>query len=388
MEPLREPRAVCAACRRPKTVCYCASVVACTTRTRVVILQHPRERDVPINTARIASLCLPDAALHVGVRFDASRILPSEAPPAALLYPGPGAIDIEREPPRSPITLVVLDGTWWQAKKLLRENPALARLPRYAFRPAAPSEYRIRKEPHEDYLSTIEALAHVLGVLEGDPLRFQALLAPFRAMVEAQLAHEARGESRHVARRREPRPPADPTRRIPALLRERAGDLVCVHAESNAWPYESSERGDNPDELVQWVATRVATGEMFEAIVAPRRPLCPGTPWHIGISQEELLSGMTTDALHEAWSTYLRPSDVICTWGDFSVARFVAAGGSLPSARVDIRQVARFFISGRTGTIDALCTRLGTPPSPPRAAGRAGLRLASLAAVTSFFADL
>ncbi|MGN6108890.1 MAG: DTW domain-containing protein, partial [Kofleriaceae bacterium] len=61
---------MCPRCRRPERVCYCAAVHPLTTTTRVVILQHPRERDVPIGTARMASLCLPHASLHVGIRWD------------------------------------------------------------------------------------------------------------------------------------------------------------------------------------------------------------------------------------------------------------------------------------------------------------------------------
>nr|MDQ3300003.1 DTW domain-containing protein [Myxococcota bacterium] len=46
-------------CRRPQVVCYCAALPRIDTSTRVVILQHPRERDMAIGTARMASLCLP-----------------------------------------------------------------------------------------------------------------------------------------------------------------------------------------------------------------------------------------------------------------------------------------------------------------------------------------
>src|SRR4051812_31282822 len=123
-------RAVCARCRRPESVCYCRHLTSLATETRVVLLQHPRERDVAIGTARMASLCLPNSELHVGVHFRGSpelaRALSDPARPAALLWPGPGAIDVVKNPPSGPITLVVVDGTWWQAKKLVRENPELA----------------------------------------------------------------------------------------------------------------------------------------------------------------------------------------------------------------------------------------------------------------------
>jgi DTW domain-containing protein YfiP len=109
-----------------------------------------------------------------------------------LLYPGEGAADLATTRLPGPIALVVVDDTWPQAKKRERENPELAALPRYAFRPAAPSAYRVRREPDEAFVSTIEALARVLGALEGHTERFRSLLEPFRAMVDTQLAtHEA-----------------------------------------------------------------------------------------------------------------------------------------------------------------------------------------------------
>ena len=98
------PRPTCPACRRPASVCYCPHVRPLPTRTRVVLLQHPRERDVAIGTARMASLCLPNSELHVGVHWRGStalaRALSDPGRPAALLYPGEGAVDVLAHPPR------------------------------------------------------------------------------------------------------------------------------------------------------------------------------------------------------------------------------------------------------------------------------------------------
>src|SRR5690349_6318551 len=119
-----EPRAVCAGCKRPLSVCVCAEHVRMPSRTRVLILQHPRESAVPIGTARLAELMLPNSERHVGVELeDVPRVrdlLSDPAQPAVLLYPGPGAADIVSEPPPGPVTLVVIDGTWWQAQKLFK----------------------------------------------------------------------------------------------------------------------------------------------------------------------------------------------------------------------------------------------------------------------------
>jgi DTW domain-containing protein YfiP len=375
-------REVCRACRRPVRVCYCRFVTRLATRTRVVILQHPRERDMPINTARIASLCLPEAEVHVGVALPASLL--ADPRPAVLLYPGPGAIDVEREPPPGDVTLVVVDGTWSQARKLVRLNPALAALPRYAFRPPAPSEYRIRKEPQDDFVSTLEALVHVLGVLEGDRERFAPMLEPFRAMVATQVAFATSSDRRARDRRPRARAPRDPRARLPAILRERARDLVCVHAEANAWPYGTPERASNPEELVQWAATRPATGESFEAFVAPVHALCDKTSWHLGVDAGTILGGATREALRDRWAQFLRPDDVVCGWGSHPLALFEAAGGLLPDARVDVRLAARVFTHEAVGTMDAFRERIGIEPAPRAGAGRAGARLATLAAVTMF----
>ena len=207
------------------------------------------------------------------------RALADPARPPILLYPGEGAKDILREPPAGPVTLVVVDGTWSQAKNVVRDNPVLQALPRYAFVAPEPSHYRIRKEPSDEYVSTIEAVMHVLGALEGDPARFRALLDPFHAMVDAQLAWQVRTPR---ARWRKPRPPGVNRPRVPDELGTRWDDLVCVVGEANAWPYLDGAP-QFPDELVHWVAERVATGERFDVVAAPAQPLSPSTSFHIGL---------------------------------------------------------------------------------------------------------
>ncbi len=386
-----EPRAVCAACRRPESVCYCAHVTPIATTTRVVLLQHPRERDVPIGTARMASLCLPNSEIHVGVHWRGStalaRALSDPSRPAVLLYPGEGAIDVVRDPPKGPVTLVVVDGTWWQTKKVVRENPELAALPRYAFTPPSPSEYRIRREPNETCVSTIEALVHVLGALEGDGERFRALLAPFRAMVDAQIACAERfqgGRLRHK-HKRAPKPPRRP--QVPAILRERANDLVCVAGEANAWPYCARQSGAvYEDEIVHWVARRLSTGETFDVVAAPKNPLAPRTPAYVGLDAERLASGGTMDDLLARWRAFVRDTDVVCSWGRYGTALFAAAGGHFPEARLDLRHVARVFAKGKVGTLDDFVARSGVD-APHWATGRAGVRLGQVSSIARYLGD-
>ncbi|MBI5499655.1 MAG: DTW domain-containing protein [Deltaproteobacteria bacterium] len=210
----REPRADCLRCGRPAVVCWCPWVTPLAVRTRVVILQHPRERCMPIGTARMAHHGLAGSELHVGTDFDHSprvqAALHHPAAPAILLYPGPEARPLETEPPPGPVTLVVIDGTWAQARWLFRHNLSLHALPRYALTSPSPSNYRIRPEPQLDFVCTIEALFHALKLLEPDTLDLRPLLAPFRAMVDMQLEFQRRRQGAptyHDLCRARPAPP-------------------------------------------------------------------------------------------------------------------------------------------------------------------------------------
>jgi DTW domain-containing protein YfiP len=369
-------RATCLRCRRPKSVCYCAALTSLETKTRVVILQHPRERRMPIGTARMATLCLPQASLHVGVRWDGDSALhaavsdPSRPP--ILLYPGPGARDVLADPPAGPVTLIVVDGTWTQAKNVVRDNPVLRSLPRYAFAAPEPSRYGdVRREPSAECVSTIEALMYVLGALEGDAPRFRALLEPMRKMIDAHLAAQAACPRERVYR---PRKFVPPSAKLPRAVSERFDDLVCVAGEANGAP---SDHG-RVDELIHWVARRVATGETFDAVAAPERPLGPRTPFHVDLDAERIRRGAPRAELVAAFARFLRPTDVICAWGEHGTRLFESSGGALPKARVDVRVAARKFEGRRVGTFETYAATFPDKTPRPPLPGRAGRRVGML----------
>ncbi|MEZ4365781.1 MAG: tRNA-uridine aminocarboxypropyltransferase [Kofleriaceae bacterium] len=381
MSLVPSPRPLCARCRRPPALCYSAHLPSLRPATKVVVLQHPRERTVAIGTARMARLCLEGAELHVGVDWDRSEVLAAAladpARPPILLYPGPGARDVVREPPIGPVTLVVVDGTWSNAKNLVRDSAVLSALPRYAFVPPRPSEYRIRREPQDDYVSTIEALATVLGALEGDPARFAAMLTPFRAMVDAHLAARAAHAGRGTPRRKVRRPPPPP----PELerLRARWDHLVCVVGEANAWRYVPG--APRPaDELVHWVAVRPATGEHLAVIAAPTGPLAPSTSFHLGLDEAVLAAGVDRDALRAQLAAFARPGDVWCSWGYYPRTLARAAGAAVPEEHLDLRGLAQRLGRGdKVGLLEAYLARTLDGAVPSVAPGRAGRRAAGLA---------
>jgi DTW domain-containing protein YfiP len=347
----------------------------------VIVLQHPRERDVGIGTARIARLCLPGATLRVGIDFSDDPVVQAALASGQthVIYPGPAARDIESVAPGQPMTLILVDGTWGQAQRLLKANPALMRLPQLRFTPPKESAYNpIRREPASHCMATIEALAHVLGHLEGDRERFQTLLRPFYAMVDMQIryAQSSSGSRHRIHARRNNRPPRSP---IPALLRERRADILCVHGEANTWPRHAPTR--HPAEIVHWLARRPATGESFEAVIAPRHSLAPTTPFHIGLDSGALLAGESWEFFVARWQAFLRPSDVIVSWGHFPADTLAADGVTLPRPRTDARALACAVLKKRTGTVEDCLPRMQIPTPEPYGAGRGGVRLAGLCAV-------
>jgi DTW domain-containing protein YfiP len=78
----------------------------------------------------------------------------------------------------------VLDGNWSQAKALWWRNPWLTRLRRFVVVPDGPSLYGdLRREARPDAVSTLEAAALALAVLDGDAALREQLLMPFRDLL-------------------------------------------------------------------------------------------------------------------------------------------------------------------------------------------------------------
>ena len=183
-------RAQCPRCLRPQTHCLCTLIPQLDSRTRVLLLQHPSEVGHALNTARLADLGLLNAELRVGEVFeDLATLLNPPGYQARLLFPGEDAQLIDTAEPSDeslPWLLVVPDGTWRKARKLLHLNPLLAQLPRATLPEGAVSRYRLRKAPGPGALSTLEAIVQALEILEA-PTSFAPLLRPFEALIEGQI---------------------------------------------------------------------------------------------------------------------------------------------------------------------------------------------------------
>jgi DTW domain-containing protein len=153
----------CEACQLASFRCVCALVPRVESRIRITILRHVIERWKPSNTARLAALAI--STCEVIDHGAEDSVLPDEAlrePGTWLLFPGASA-----RPEGTPRRLVVLDGSWPQARRMAQRIPALRALPRLSLpAPAAPVE-RMRRPPDANGMATIEAIARALELLVG-----------------------------------------------------------------------------------------------------------------------------------------------------------------------------------------------------------------------------
>ncbi|NYT63668.1 DTW domain-containing protein [Alcaligenaceae bacterium] len=189
-EPNPASRPRCERCGRPVSHCLCAHITVAANRTRVLILQHPDEHKHPLNTGRLAVLGLQRAELLVGERFTQLDTILSGSGLAFLLFPGESAQmpqPLADNSAGGDMLLIVPDGTWRKARKILHANPILQTLPRLSLPAGAASRYRVRKTAEPAAVSTIEAIERTLSILEPEQ-DFSFMLTPFEVLIDQQIA--------------------------------------------------------------------------------------------------------------------------------------------------------------------------------------------------------
>lgn len=256
----REPRPHCYRCDKPERMCLCSLLAPIPNRVGVHVLQHPTERRHAVGTTRLLRLGLASVDVHVlSLRGSSSTSPPISLPPGSgLLYPCAPDQELSTLPPdQQPEHLVVIDGTWAQAHRIFRANPWIAALPRYRLSPARGSNYRIRKEPRQECLSTVETVVAALRILEPGLRGTDALLTAFDAMIDAQITAAAEGPGRPAGKRPRKRAP----RHVPAVLASSEVVVVVVEVAARA-PGE-----DGPRSALRVSAVTLDGARVFDRVV-------------------------------------------------------------------------------------------------------------------------
>jgi DTW domain-containing protein YfiP len=191
----------CPKCEKRLELCFCAELPeASKTKLDILILQHPQEPDTELGSARLAQIQLSKARLNVGLSWpnltrawqgkEREEIPALQPKDWVCIYLG-NAGDLKKKinfPIQESIPkggeeiifvdkkgnplydqadaragikgIILLDGTWSQAKTLWWRNAWMLKCRRAALLPKSASLYgTMRKEPRKECLSTIESVA-------------------------------------------------------------------------------------------------------------------------------------------------------------------------------------------------------------------------------------
>jgi len=220
-------RHLCTTCLQPEFGCYCSKLQRFDPKIKFVILIHPIEAKRRIATGRMSYLSLENAEIIKGQDYSlnsrVNEILADPGFSTAILYPGRNSTNISNfsadDFKAKPIfkagkipVIFVIDGTWATAIKTLAQSKNLASVPQFCFTPERLSQFRVRKQPAKECVSTIEAIHQTIEML-GPSVGFSALerthdslLHVFDYMVERQLEFiRLAAESPHFSTYRRPR---------------------------------------------------------------------------------------------------------------------------------------------------------------------------------------
>jgi DTW domain-containing protein YfiP len=157
----------CRVCWVVQAFCICGRLPQVRPQTQVVVVRHLRESWKSTGTARVAALGMPtltclDYGEDTQPAADALAALATER--TWVLLP---TDDAEPWHPQQVERLVVLDGTWRQARRMYQRLPVLHGLKRISLTKPPRATLRLRESSFPQGRSTLEAIAEVLELIEG-----------------------------------------------------------------------------------------------------------------------------------------------------------------------------------------------------------------------------
>jgi len=206
------PRTTCYRCYRPTELCLCSAIKPIQTKTKFVILMHPKEfKKTKNGTGHLTHLSLPNSELFVDVDFThhhrVNALLNDKNNLCYVLYPDKESLHLNNEKiptHEKQLVIFIIDGTWPCSVKMLRLSLNLQQLPKLSFTHTKISQFQIKEQPKDFCLSTIESTLTILELLHTHGLEkieeegFKEFLNPFLAMVEYQIQCISRTDENSV----------------------------------------------------------------------------------------------------------------------------------------------------------------------------------------------
>ena len=194
-------REKCYECYRPKKSCMCDYIEKIETNTKFVIIMHPKEfKKTKNNTGRFTHQSLPNSKIYIGIDFnnddEINSIIQDKNNSCYVLYPGNDSIKLNHQTiqvKNKTNVIFIIDSTWPCSNKILAVSKNINALPKVSFVHDKSSAYKIKTQPNEYCLSTIESTLCILELLNKHKIEnishesLNHFLTPFHKMVEYQV---------------------------------------------------------------------------------------------------------------------------------------------------------------------------------------------------------
>lgn len=191
----------CYRCYRPLSSCMCKYITPLDTKTKFIILMHPKEFQKTKNgTGYLTHLSLKNSIIYRGIDFtnhtEINNILNDTNNNCFILYPGESSININEvniQKDNKTNVIFIIDATWPCSRAIIKNSPNISSLPKISFQYKNPSKFKIKTQPNEYCLSTIESTGCVLSQLSKHNIeslsthQLANFLKPFEQMVEYQV---------------------------------------------------------------------------------------------------------------------------------------------------------------------------------------------------------
>jgi len=154
-----------------KHQCVCRWLPSIRVPFHLALLTHENETTRETNTGQWLDKSLSSTSVHIWQRTQPCdkllAMLQSDNYQAYLLFPDDESIAVTqavvqaKQSGKTPL-FIILDGTWQEAKKMLRKSQWLKALPLIHINPTQDSRYQLRRNQAQGHLCTIEVGCEIL----------------------------------------------------------------------------------------------------------------------------------------------------------------------------------------------------------------------------------
>lgn len=200
----RKTKEPCPRCGLHPKLCVCYLIPNLEFKTKVVLIIHSKELKRTTNTGLLAIESLKNSEVYIRGQgsesdprspLDLSHLL-TENYETLFLFPSESAVELNSDlinKCSKPIQLIIPDGNWRQASKVYNRHPELKSVPKVKLSSVNLAPTHLRAEHFAEGLSTLEAVAQALAIIEGSEA-----VRPLHRLYSAKLEATLIGRGKHI----------------------------------------------------------------------------------------------------------------------------------------------------------------------------------------------